>query len=148
MTFRDFSLLVRDTKVDGFVEGLLRGELLASRCTGCGALAYPPRSDCPRCYNSTFEWVQITGAGRLVSFTSVFVTPRHFTPDLGNTAPFSAYRYCPAPVGIIELENGLRVMGWILGAAEAELEVGMRLSPQPEVLPDGRATVVLKPAGI
>lgn len=146
MAFCDFSLLVRDTKVAGFVEGLLRGELLASRCAGCGALAYPPRSDCSHCYGSTFEWVRLDGVGRLVTFTSVYVTPQHFTPDFGRTAPFSSYRYCPAPVGIVELENGLRVMGWILGAAKEELHVGMQLSPRPEVLPDGRATVVLRPA--
>jgi uncharacterized protein len=147
MTFKDFSLLARDTKVAAFVDGLLRGKLLASRCTNCGALAYPPRSDCPHCYNSTFEWVRLEGAGRLVTFTSVYVTPQHFTPDFGKTAPFSSYRYCPAPVGIVELENGVRVMGWVLGVTEGELQVGMRLAPRPEVLADGRATVVLEPVG-
>ncbi|MDD5220833.1 MAG: Zn-ribbon domain-containing OB-fold protein [Candidatus Bipolaricaulis sp.] len=146
MEFRDFSLLVRDTKVREFVDGLARGELLASKCASCGAIEYPPRSDCPRCYGTEFAWTPIRGAGRLVSFTSVFVTPAHFTPDLCATAPFSAYAYNPAPVGIVELEGGLRVMGWILGVNLKSLRVGMRFAPRPEILPDGRATVVLQQA--
>lgn len=146
MDFRDFSLLIRDTKVHGFVDGLERGELLASKCSSCGAIHYPPRSDCAKCFGTEFEWVPVHGVGRLISFTSVFVTPKHFTPDLCETAPFSAYAYQPAPVGIVEMENGLRVMGWIPGVKPESLHVGMRLAPRPEVLPDGRATVVLKKA--
>jgi len=145
MEFRDFSLLVRDTKVRGFVEGLERGELLASKCTSCGAVQYPPRSDCPRCFGTTFEWAPVQGSGTLLSFTSVYVAPQHFAPDLCGRAPFSNYMYNPAPVGIIEMADGLHVMGWIVGAPLASLKVGMRLVPRAEVLDDGRATVVLGP---
>ena len=143
MEFRDFSLLVRDTKVSGFVDGLERGELLASKCAVCGAIQYPPRSDCPECFGTEFEWSVVGGEGRLVAYTSVFVTPEHFTPDLSETAPLSSYAYQPSPVGIVEMKNGLRVMGWIHGVASDAIHVGMTLVPRPEVLRDGRATVVL-----
>ena len=143
MEFKDFSLLVRDTRVRGFAEGLEQGKLLGSRCKTCGLVQYPPRSDCPQCRSSEFEWMEITGQGRLLTYTSIHVTPDHFTPDLAGTAPFSAYRYVPAPVGIVEMENGLRVMGWIRGPATQATHVGMILSPRAEVLDDGRATVVL-----
>jgi uncharacterized OB-fold protein len=146
MEFRDFSLLIKDTKVHGFVDGLKRGELLASRCSSCGAVQYPPQSDCSRCFGTEFEWVPVQGAGSLVSFTLVLVTPEHFTPDFSKTAPFSTYGYEPAPVGIVEMPDGLRVMGWIPGMKVESLRVGMRLAPCPEVLPDGRLTVVLKKA--
>ena len=148
MEFRDFSLLIRDTKVHGFVDGLERGELLASKCSSCGAIQYPPRSDCSHCFGTEFEWVAVRGVGTLVSFTSVFVTPEHFTPDFSGSAPFSAYGYQPAPVGIVEMDDGLRVMGWVLGLKADSLRVGMRLAPRPEVLPDGRATVVLVKAEV
>jgi hypothetical protein len=146
MEFRDFSLLIRDTKVHGFVDGLERGELLASKCSSCGAIQYPPRSDCPRCFGTEFEWAPVRGVGRLVSFTSVSVTPEHFTPDFSETAPFSTYGYHPAPVGIVEMGDGLRVMGWIPGVKLESLRVGIRLAPRPEVLPNGRVTVVLEKA--
>jgi uncharacterized OB-fold protein len=51
-------------------------------------------------------------------------------------------------VGIVEMEDGLRVMGWIPGVKVESLRVGMRLTPRPEVLPDGRATVVLVKAEV
>jgi uncharacterized OB-fold protein len=144
MEFRDFSLLIGHTKVKGFADGLERGELLASRCTGCGARSYPPRSDCPQCLGSEFAWVPVTGKGRLLTYTTVFVAPRHFTPDLSSAAPFSSFVCQPAPVGVVELEGGLRVMGWIRGVAPDEIRVGLELEPRPEVLPDGRATVTLR----
>jgi len=147
MQFRDFSLLVRDTKVRGFADGLERGELRASRCTGCGTVQFPPRSDCPACLSGEFEWEAISGTGRLVTYTLIKVPPRHFAPDLSCRAPFSKYMYAPAAVGLIEMNDGLRVMGWVCGVAPQDLQVGMMLTPQPEVLDDGRATIVLKSEG-
>jgi len=144
MEFRDFSLMATDTKVAEFAEGLARGEVLATRCSACGLLQYPPRSDCPECYSDLFEWVQITGTGRLITYTTIFVAPEHFAPDLHKTAPFSEYRYQPLPVGIVEMENGLRVMGWIRGIPAGLLKVGAELVVASEVLDDGRATVVLQ----
>jgi len=147
MEFRDFSLLVRDTKVRAFVDGLERGELRASKCTGCGAVHFPPRSDCPACFGGEFEWVTVTGAGTLVSYTLICVPPRHFAPDLSGRAPFSTYTYAPAAVGIVEMKNGLRVMGWICGVPPQDLRVGLELTPRPEVLKDGRATISLRREG-
>lgn len=144
MEFRDFSLLATDTKVAAFVEGLGRGEVLATKCSSCGALHYPPRSDCPACYGDGFEWTPIQGAGHLLTYTTVFVPPEHFAPNLCGTAPFSTFAYCPLPVGLLELENGLRVMGWLRGLAKDALRVGMRLVASAAVLDDGRATVVLE----
>jgi len=147
MEFRDFSLLAVDTKVSEFADGLARGVLLATKCTTCGAMHYPPRSDCPECYGGGFEWIPLEGAGRLVTYTSIFVPPEHFAPDLRCTAPLSRYSYRPKPVGLVELENGLRVMGWIDGVAPEAVKVGMMLVPVAEILKDGRATVVLREVG-
>ena len=147
MEFRDFSLLVRDTKVRGFVEGLERGELCASRCTGCGAVHFPPRSDCPVCLAGEFEWEPITGTGRLITYTLIKVPPRHFAPDLAQRPPFSAFVYAPAAVGLVEMKGGLRVMGWVRGVAAQDLHVGLELTPRPEILDDGRATIVLQREG-
>ncbi len=143
MEFRDFSLLVQHTKVRGFVDGLERGELLASKCTRCGGVQFPPRSDCPDCLSEGFDWVSVNGSGRLLTYTSINVPPRHFAPDLSGRAPFSSYAYHPAPVGIVEMKSGLRVMGWICGVPAQDICVGMTLVPRPEILDDGRATIVL-----
>lgn len=143
MEFDAFSLLVKDTKVSEFASGLARGVILATECEKCGAVYYPPRHDCPRCFTDQLRRVELEGVGRLITFTAIFVPPQHFAPDLSARAPFSDYEYHPSPLGIVELESGVRVMGWIPGIAREALQVGMRLVPKPEVLPDGRATIVL-----
>lgn len=147
MEFRDFSLLVKDTKVSEFARGLERGVILATKCEKCGSIHYPPRHDCPRCYADEMSWIELHGAGKLLSFTAIFVPPDHFTPDLSRIAPFSGYQYAPKPVGIVEMENGARVMGWIPGIPREKLQIGMSLTPKAEILPDGRATIVLAPGG-
>ncbi len=143
MEFRDFSLLVQHTKVRGFADGLERGELLASKCAECGTVQFPPRSDCPDCLGEGFDWENVRGSGRLTTYTSINVPPRHFAPDLSGRAPFSSYTYHPAAVGIVEMENGLRVMGWIRGVPPQDIRVGITLVPRAEILDDGRATIVL-----
>ena len=146
MEFKNFSLLVKHTKVgELFAAGLERGVILATRCKECGQIYYPPRSDCSHCLSDQMEWIELNGTGKLISFTAIFVPPEHFTPDLSNVAPFASYEYHPSPVGIIELENGIRVMGWIPGIPRHKLRVGMELAPRPEILPDGRATIILVP---
>jgi len=147
MEFRDFSLLVKDTKVSEFAEGIERGVILATECKKCGSIYYPPRHDCPKCYSDEMDWIELEGLGKLVSFTVIFVPPEHFSPDLQGTAPFSAYQYQPVPVGIVEMENGARVMGWIPEIMRKEIHVGMTLAPKAEILPDGRATIVLRAKG-
>lgn len=144
MEFRDFSLLVRDTKVGGFVDGLQRGEILAAKCLSCGKISFPPRSDCPVCSAEQFEWSIVHGVGKLLTYTFINVPPEHFAPDTSSRAPFSSYSYHPSAVGIVEMEDGLRVMGWIFGLRSEALSVGMELSPRAEMLDDGRATISLR----
>ena len=145
MDFKRFSLALKHTKVQEFAAGLERGELRATRCAKCGKVYYPPRADCPKCLNSRLEWITLEGAGELVSYTAIYVPPEHFLPDLDKAAPFARFDYRPAPVGIVRLENGAQVMGWIVGIEEPR--IGMRLRPGVQLLPDGRVTIVLEPEG-
>lgn len=143
MEFKDFSLFIKDTKIREFAAGLEQGKLRATRCTKCGTIYYPPRHDCSKCFEGKMEWVELESEGELISYTTIYVPPEHFTANFARQAPFARFSYHPAPVGIVELENGLRVMGWIVGIETKELQVGMQLKPEPQVLKDGRATIVL-----
>jgi uncharacterized OB-fold protein len=145
MEFKDFSLSIQDAKVGEFAEGLAQGKILHTECRNCGGLYYPPRHDCPRCMKSNMEWKKIEGTGELVSFTLIHIPPEHFALNFGNQAPFSSYEYRPTPIGIVRLEGGLQVMGWI--PDPEDLQVGLRLRPEPRVLPDGRVTIVLTKVG-
>jgi uncharacterized OB-fold protein len=55
-----------------FWEAATRHELVMPRCTICDHLFFYPRSECPRCLSSHLEWMQVSGRGRLHTYTVVY----------------------------------------------------------------------------
>jgi scaffold protein (connect acetoacetyl-CoA thiolase and HMG-CoA synthase) len=55
-----------------------RFRLEAGRCTGCGAVSYPPRRVCPACRGQQFETVRLTPNGTVVTSTVIHVAPAEF----------------------------------------------------------------------
>jgi uncharacterized OB-fold protein len=58
--------------------------------------------------------------------------------------PFSSIQFEPCPVGIVEVEGGLRIMGWMPKIDLKKVKIGMKLKASPQVLPDGKVTIVLE----
>jgi uncharacterized OB-fold protein len=110
------------TKVGAFAEGLSEGRIMATKCTGCGHLEFPPRADCPNCGGTGFEWVDISGKGKLVTYTTIHAAPTGF----GDRTPYT--------IGVIDLEEGGRLLSWIQEVEEADISVGMELQAQVEEL--------------
>lgn len=82
-------------------------QLLASRCEACGELFFPPRRRCTRCFSTELTEATLGPEGRLYTWTVV----REFG---GRSEEFQPYA-----VGMIQLDEALRVQGYIV---EAELE--------------------------
>ncbi|MCP5265633.1 MAG: OB-fold domain-containing protein [Burkholderiaceae bacterium] len=62
-----------DAHTRPFWQAAARGVLSLPRC-GCDPqLLYPPPPRCPRCLDETFEWVELSGRGRLWSWTEIAV---------------------------------------------------------------------------
>ncbi len=98
-------------------------KLMGSKCKKCGVLSVPPRSICIRCYGSEMEWVEMKGKGRLAAFTSIAVGPP-FMIEEGYD------RKHPYVSGVVELEEGMRVVARIEGVDESKPEtirIGTRL---------------------
>jgi uncharacterized protein len=55
-----------------FWEAAKRHELVMPRCTICDHLFFYPRSECPRCLSNHLEWMQVSGRGRLHTYTIVY----------------------------------------------------------------------------
>jgi uncharacterized OB-fold protein len=55
-----------------FWEAATRHELVMPRCTICDHLFFYPRSECPRCLSNHLEWMQVSGRGRLHTYTVVY----------------------------------------------------------------------------
>ena len=81
------------TKVSDFARHLKDGRLMGSKCTKCGHLSFPPRSDCPACRHDEFEYAEMSGKGEVMTFTRIDAAPAGFE----DVTPFT--------VGVIDLEE-------------------------------------------
>lgn len=101
--------------IDQFYKFLSEKKLMSGKCLKCGKLHLPPRPLCDNCFGQEFEWREISGKGKLLTYTIIHIAPIQFqalTP------------YC---VGIIELDNGLKLPGMISDVSENQLKIGMQL---------------------
>jgi uncharacterized OB-fold protein len=90
-----------------------RYRLEAGKCKNCGYVAFPPRLVCPRCQSRLFEPITLADAGKVITYTVIRVPPRPFA----DQAPYA--------VGIIELDDRVRLMGQIVDCNFEDLKIGM-----------------------
>jgi uncharacterized OB-fold protein len=143
MDFKNFALSISQTKVARFAKELAEGKIMATLCKKCGKKYYPPRADCSDCMSSEMEWKPIGGEGKLVTFTKIYVPPEHFAIRQ-PLMPFSSVQFEPCPIGILEVEDGLRIMGWMPKIDLKKIRVGMKLKASPQILLDGKVTIILE----
>ena len=95
------------------------GRFELQRCARCSAVQYPPREACHRCLSVELEWTPQSGAGRLISSTTL----RH------SHDPFFRARL-PWPIGLVKLDCGPTVVTHLhqsVGDAPCEVRVTVRL---------------------
>jgi uncharacterized OB-fold protein len=102
--------------IEQFYKFLSQQKLMAGKCLKCGKIHLPPRPMCDNCFSKDFEWLQISGKGKLVTYTVIHVAPQQFQA------------LTPYVVGIVELENGLKIPGMIQGTTQEQLKIGMELN--------------------
>jgi len=95
-----------------FWEGARKGELRIQRCGACGRLRHPPGPMCPSCGATQPDYVVARGTGSVFSY----VVHRH-PPVPGKELPILLV--------LVELDEGVRMVGELLGAGEDEVEIGM-----------------------
>ncbi|MCW3982989.1 MAG: Zn-ribbon domain-containing OB-fold protein [Candidatus Bathyarchaeota archaeon] len=102
--------------IEQFYKFLQQGKLMAGKCQKCGKIHLPPRPLCDNCYSQEFSWIQVSGKGKLVTYTVI------------NVAPAQFQALAPYAVGIVELENGLKIPGMIQDIKQEQLKIGMELT--------------------
>ena len=95
-----------------FWEGVKAGELRIQRCADCGTLRHPPGPMCPSCHSAERDHVVAGGHGRVHSFVV-----HHHPPVPGRTPPFV--------VAVVDLEEGVRIVGNVNGCPPEDVTVGM-----------------------
>ena len=53
-------------------DGAKEHRLVLQRCTGCGLYSARPRVICPQCHKEAFEWSQVSGKGKIHSYTIAY----------------------------------------------------------------------------
>ncbi len=100
----------RDTEF--FWAGTAAGELRIQRCGGCGALRHPPGPMCPACGAARPGYVVAAGTGEVYSYVV-----QHHPPVPGKQLPLV--------VALVELAEGVRMVGELLGTGPEQVRIGL-----------------------
>ncbi|MPZ93426.1 MAG: hypothetical protein GEU96_00660 [Propionibacteriales bacterium] len=97
-----------------FWDACARHELVIQRCRSCGRFWFPPSNHCQHCWSEDFAWEPVSGRGELYTFT---VYRRAYAPELAEQLPYV--------VGVVELEQGPRLITNIVDREPGDVRVGM-----------------------
>lgn len=109
---RKLPLLTPET--EAFWQGGASGRLLLHHCEDCARWFHPPAPICPRCGSRVVAPKQVSGSGKVATFT---INHQAWTPELKE----------PYVVAIIELDaqSGLRLLSNIVGIAPEAVRVDL-----------------------
>jgi len=106
--------------IEQFYKNISQKRLMGGKCRKCGKIHLPPRPLCDKCLSTEFEWVELPKTGRLLTYTIIHVAP----PQFQNMTPYA--------VGIVQLENGVKIPGMIKNVPLDKIRVGMSLKMEFE----------------
>lgn len=101
--------------IEQFYKFIGERKLMSAKCNKCGLIFVPPRPMCPECLSNDLSWTQLKNKGKLLTYTVIYVAPEEFQ----HMAPYA--------IGIVELEDGVRLPGIIQNIKHEDLRVGMEL---------------------
>ena len=102
---------VRNRDTEFFWEGTAAGELRIQSCNACGVLRHPPGPMCPSCHAADRGYVVSAGRGRVYSHVT------HHAPQIPG-------KELPLLLAVVELDEGVRMVGEVRGAADGRVDVG------------------------
>ena len=97
-----------------FWDGTAAGELRIQSCNACGVLRFPPGPTCVEC--GLFDRGHVVAAGTGTVFS--YVVHRH-PPVPGKELPIV--------IALVDLDEGVRMVGEVVDVPDDEIEIGMRL---------------------
>ena len=97
-----------------FWDGVRQGKLLIQRCRACAQLRHPPGPVCSSCHS--FDWDTLTACG----FGTVYSFVVMHYPEV---APFEH----PNLIGLIELDEGTRLVAQLVRLGREQVAIGQRV---------------------
>jgi uncharacterized OB-fold protein len=116
-----------------FWDGCSRRELLFQRCQGCADANFEPTPGCRSCGSNELTWERGAGRGRLYSWVVI-------------ERPQSPHFTVPYACGIVELEEGYRMLATVAGCAAEDLTDGLPLVVDFQLTDSGQWLPFFRPA--
>ena len=107
-------LPVADPVTRPYWESLKAHAMRLQRCESCARWVFYPRAVCPHCGGVSLEWRDVSGRGTLYSYTVVHRAP---SAELQAETPYL--------VGLVDLEEDVRLMGRLDGVGQEGVRIGM-----------------------
>ena len=85
------------------------------RCNHCGAFHQSRSLTCKRCRSRDFSEAELPKNGKLIAYTVVRYPPSEFN------------EFSPYAIGLIELDDGTRILSQLTDFQEGELKEGIRV---------------------
>ena len=120
-----------------FWQSVDRRAMELPRCGACGRFHFYPRPVCPECWSDDLYWRPVSGRGTVWSYTVVRFA--HGAHEGWKTR-------VPHVVALIELEEGVRMMGNVVDCPVEEVRSGMAVELDYREYEDGLIPVFV-PAG-
>jgi len=114
LTFQDYNQALKENR------------LLGLKCRECGAITVPPKMVCRQCTSLDMEITELSGKGKIRTFTVV------------NVAPEGREDEIPYIIVMVELDEGPWLMGNLEGIEPAEVTteiIGKRVKMGHKVFP-------------
>ena len=126
---------MNETLSKPFWEATKRHELVLPRCRTCSKIFFYPREQCPNCYSSDLDWTQVSGKGRLYTFTVVHQTAHPaFQPE------------APHIYAIVQLNEGPRMPSNLIGCDIEDARIDMAVEAVFDDASEDYTLVKFKPA--
>ena len=98
-----------------FWANLREHKLTAQHCKACGKFfTFPPQGSCPHCLSSDYDWIAVSGKGKVYSFVTYH---RAWHPAYQDKTPYN--------VSLIDLDEGPRLISNVVGCKHNEVKIGM-----------------------
>ena len=115
---------------DKFIAKAKEGKVLVARCNKCNNIQLATILYCLKCNSDNLEHEEVDGEGRVITYTILHVAPEGYE------------QYTPYAWVILELDNGVRVSGFLADVktpADLPLDSRVRIKGY-----DGRGIVLEK----
>lgn len=99
-------------------DALAQHQIKLQQCSACTLWVFFPRSHCPHCLSDALQWREVSGQGRLLTYTIARIPT---LPDFADEAP--------QKLAVVELAEGVHLNTTLVGLDEDEIQIGMAVKP-------------------